>query len=109
MVQLWVFVHSGRLHSTGFTHTIQLVMKPSLPKYLAKRSKVCVWFCIDFCRTMAALTLIILFFKNVENFKKLKLKKFMDCVKVDMGNWQSWELTSRPCGLGQHGVDNPAM
>jgi hypothetical protein len=35
---------------------------------------------------MAALTLIILFFKNVENFKKLKLKKkFMDCVKVDMG------------------------
>jgi hypothetical protein len=24
----------------------------------------------------------------------------MDCVKVDMGNWQSWELTSRPCGLG---------
>jgi hypothetical protein len=74
MVQLWVLVHSGRLHSTGFTHTVQLVMKPNLPKYLAKRSKVCVWFCIDYCSTMAALTLIVLFFKNVEIFKKLKLK-----------------------------------
>jgi hypothetical protein len=24
----------------------------------------------------------------------------MDCVKVDMGNWQSGELTSCQCGLG---------
>jgi hypothetical protein len=70
MVQLWVFVHSGRLHSTGFTHTIQLVMKPSLPKYLAKRSKVCVWFCIDYCSTMAALTLIVLFFKMLKISKQ---------------------------------------
>jgi hypothetical protein len=73
MVQWWVLVRSGRPRAGT---SVQLVMKPNIPKYLAARSKVCVWFCVDYCGTMAILTLIILFFKNVEFF--FKLKKFKD-------------------------------